>query len=101
MHGHQNIKIGGEVLNQTSGYLSCWKSLFLMKHVKDRTIMEDTDAWSTAFDALVAPASLIAPTRHTAGHRVLNFNCEHARARARAHTHTHTHTALPLVRKIQ
>jgi len=64
-----------------------------MKHVKDRTIMEETDTWSTAFDALVAPASLIAPTRHTAGHRVLNFNSEH--------THIHTHTALPLVRKIQ
>jgi len=55
--------------------------------------MEETDTWSTAFDALVAPASLIAPTRHTAGHRVLNFNSEH--------THIHTHTALPLVRKIQ
>ena len=57
--------------------------------------MEDTNTWSTAFDALVAPlASLIASTRHTAAHRVLNFNCEH-------NTYTHKHTALPLVRKIQ
>jgi len=77
-----SVLVGGKVLNQTHGCLPCRKSLFLMKHAKDRTIMEYTDTQSTAFDALVAPASLIAPTRHTASHRVLNFNCEH--------THTHT-----------
>jgi hypothetical protein len=57
---------------------------------KGRTIMEDTDTWSTAFDALDGPASLIAPTRHTASHRVLNFNCEHAHAHTNTHTHTHS-----------
>ena len=54
--------------------------------------MEDTDTQSTAFDALVAPASLIAPTRHTASHRVLNFNCEHTNTHTHIHKHTHTHT---------
>lgn len=52
-----------------------------MKHTYERTIVEDTDTGLTAFNALVAPASLIASTRHTAAHRVLNFSCEHI------HTH--------------